>query len=962
MNYRTPCLYTLLLFFSHSVFAQYYNTGQDPASLKWMQIKTERFNVIFPREYADGGMDFAKTLEDSYSKLHPFYPAKKFKIPVVIHNHSVHSNGYVAWAPRRMEIYPTPEQNTIPLDHVQQLAIHEITHVFQMTSLRKGFSKALSILLGEQSTGLMASLLPLWFLEGQAVLAETALTESGRGRSSYFMKPLKTISVERGKMYKYDKILNGSFRDYVPDHYQSGYQMVTYAMVKHDPLIWKKVIDYTARYPFTISPVNISLYRNTGLTKKRLFNEAFDTLNTIWTEEIGDNKTEDYVVLNPDKKRQFINYYSPVFSGPDSIFAIKTSLSDPPEFVLLNPAERTEKKIHVPGQMYPYFITYGNGKIVWVETSPDIRWENRRYSNVRMFDINSGKLTQLTRRSRYLAASVSPDGRNVAAIENTTENLNNLVFIDTERGKTIHSVASPGNMHLQRPQWSQDGDKISVIYLTEEGEGIASYDIADRKWEILLNAAREDLQASFIRKDSLFYVSSLSGTDNAYLKTADRTLVLTRSKFGINDLSLEGKSLLFSDYSLQGNNISTVQLAGEELSQTDNLDSSSYLINHLDLDTILPEKPAETDYKLQPYRKWQHLFNFHSWMPFYADIEEIQADPSAIRPGATIMSQNHLSTLTTSVGYEYSAGKNHVFHSKITWAGWLPVFESRLDYGNDPFIYKSRDDDDPSVIQSGVRFYNTISLPLNFSAGKFTSYLRPSFSSDYKNDLVYMRGGNYYDSDQMILSARLFFSNIYRYAHRDIYPKWGQALDVNYSFAPFDKEIYGTVLTIKTAFYFPGFLPDNGIRIRYERENQVPSRFYFGNRVPFPRGYKDIISMELDLVTVDYVLPLLYPDFNLANLFYLKRIRTGIFHDYATGRDNIYYIHTETGVRPQRNDFREDFRSYGFELLADFHVLRIPFMISGGVQTAWKTLSDSPSIMLLFKLDIYGMAIGRKWL
>ena len=35
--------------------AQYYDTGQDPGSLKWMQIKTGRFTVIYPRTYGDAG-------------------------------------------------------------------------------------------------------------------------------------------------------------------------------------------------------------------------------------------------------------------------------------------------------------------------------------------------------------------------------------------------------------------------------------------------------------------------------------------------------------------------------------------------------------------------------------------------------------------------------------------------------------------------------------------------------------------------------------------------------------------------------------------------------------------------------------------------------------------------------------------------------------------------------------------
>jgi hypothetical protein len=286
MKYPVILLYTTFLLFAQVTFAQYYDTGQDPASLKWLQIKTGRFTVIYPEAYGSGGMVFAQSLEEAYSKLVSLFPERKFKIPVVIHNFSTQSNGYVAWAPRRMEIYPTPLQNTIPLEPERQLAIHELTHVFQMESLNRGFSKAMSLILGEQFTGIVASLLPLWYLEGNAVFAESALTESGRGRSPSFQKQLKAIAVEQGSMYKYDKIVNSSYKDYVPDHYQSGYQMVTWAMAKYDPQIWNKVLNYTAKQPFTINPVNISLSRSAGITKKSLFKETFDTLKTIWIKDV----------------------------------------------------------------------------------------------------------------------------------------------------------------------------------------------------------------------------------------------------------------------------------------------------------------------------------------------------------------------------------------------------------------------------------------------------------------------------------------------------------------------------------------------------------------------------------------------------------------------------------------------------------------------------------------------------
>jgi hypothetical protein len=206
----------------------------------------------------------------------------------------------------------------------------------------------------------------------------------------------------------------------------------------------------------------------------------------------------------------------------------------------------------------------------------------------------------------------------------------------------------------------------------------------------------------------------------------------------------------------------------------------------------------------------------------------------------------------------------------------------------------------------------------------------------------------------------LYFSNYHKYALRDIYPRWAQTIDLNYSFAPFDRKIYGSAVTLKTSFYFPGIFPDNGIKIRFEKEKQDTEKFLFGNRVPLPRGYLNIISNDIELLSVDYVLPLAYPDFNLSSLLYLKRIRTGLFYDYALGTGNTYYNNTANGlVAVYYHDYEESFKSFGFELMADFHILRIPYMISCGVQTAWKKLSESPSFEILFNIDLFGMSIGR---
>ena len=710
----------------HNTSAQYYDTGTDPSSLKWKQIKTSRFTIIFPETYTEGGLAYAKSLEKAYSDLLALYPEKDFKIPVIIHNYSTRLNGYVSWAPRRVELYTTPEQNTIPLAPEKQLAIHELTHVLQMNSLNNGLTKALSFVLGEQIIGVVSSYLPLWLLEGEAVFAETILTNSGRGRSASFQNQVKALILENGKMYKYDKSLNGSFRNFIPNHYETGYQMVTWARAKNDPTLWNNVLDYTGKNPYSFNPVNISLNRNARLTKNRLHNETFDSLRTIWNKELSMNNSVKYETVNPEKKGKYINYNSPVVIGKDSILAIKTSLSAPPSFMLIDPSAKTERRIHTPGQMYPWHLSGGNKKIVWVESQSDFRWENRSYSVIKVMDLNNKSVKKISNRTRYLAASISPNGKRIAAVENTINNINKLLVLDSETGIVLLSVTTPENVYIQRPQWTEDSEIITSVFLEEDREGIMSFTLSNSEWKILVPAGVEDLQSSELRNDSLFFVSSKYGNNNIFIRTPDNNITaLTRSRFGATDLSIEGGNVFFSDYNSTGNNICSINLKGEKPIIAEKPDSSSFLIDRFENIQKEDDTTSISTYSPVPYRKWMHLFKFHSWMPFYADLEEIKADPTNIRPGVTILSQNHLSSLISSIGYEYSEEKNHVFHTRLTWKGWYPVIESQLDYGNDPSIDKMGSKvDNPADVFPGLRFYNTVSVPLNFSSGKFSQFLR----------------------------------------------------------------------------------------------------------------------------------------------------------------------------------------------------------------------------------------------
>ena len=961
MKICNTILLIILLLSPVIINAQYYETGQDPANLKWMQVKTGKFTVIYPEKYGKEGIEFAKSLDKANSALASLFPEMKFRLPVVIHSFTVESNGYVAWAPKRMEIFPTPEQNTIPLDTKSQLTLHELAHVMQMKSLNTGTSKFLSYFFGQQITGALALMLPLWFMEGDAVFSESILSESGRGRSPDFQKTLKAIAVEKEHVFRYDKMVCGSFRDYTPDYYQYGYQMVAWSFASTDLNLWNRILAFTASEPFTLNPVNICLRRNSGLTKRMLYDQTFDVLKNQWQKDIAASGAQPYMPVNPDKKKQYINYNSPVFAGKDSIIAVKTSLTDPPSFVLINPSLKTEKRIHVPGNIYPYFISYGNGIIVWVETTVDPRWANREYSVIKLKNLKTGITKQLTHRSRYMAVSVSPDGSLIAAVENTYDNKNSLVFLSAYDGTFQKSIAVPGNASIQQPRWSDDGKKITVIFLTDAGEGIMSYSPAENIWNILVEAGRNDLQSAQSRNDSLFFTSSVSGVENGFLLTPGGKLIeIINSRFGANNMIVNGSEIIFNDYTSAGNNICMAFLPGKEKEAYFSEKRSSFLADRFD---IKPAQQQDTvkDYTPQPYRKWQHLFNIHSWMPFYTDINAIESNSQTLRPGITLLSQNVLSTLTATAGYEYSAEKRNMIHTNITWSGWYPVLQSQLDYGSEPVIYKNSTDPQPSSTVNGYHFVNTLSLPLNFNTGSFSQFVYFAGSSNYQNKYIFISKSSGYDVGQIQLAGRFYFYNYYKSAYRDIYPRWAQLIDFSYISWPFDKSFFGPDIYLKTAFYFPGIFRNNSIKLRFEKEHQSFAGYLSDNRIDFPRSYLNIISSKLDFMSVDYEAPLFYPDLSISSILYLTRIRAGLFYDWGRGYNN-YYLKIQNGSQSiDRHTIGPDiFSSFGGELLADFHLFRIPYRISGGVQAAWKGFGETPAFEMVFKMDINGTTIGRR--
>ena len=78
--------------------------------------------------------------------------------------------------------------------------------------------------------------------------------------------PLFTIEyraylTEGTKKFPLDKWFCGSYKNYIPDHYQFGYQLAAWSREQYGDDMWSRVAEYGSKYPYTILTTKWALHK-----------------------------------------------------------------------------------------------------------------------------------------------------------------------------------------------------------------------------------------------------------------------------------------------------------------------------------------------------------------------------------------------------------------------------------------------------------------------------------------------------------------------------------------------------------------------------------------------------------------------------------------------------------------------------------------------------------------------------
>ncbi len=899
----------LIAIFCTFTQAQFYNTGSDPASVRWSQIKTDKFQIIFPNEANTDAQRIANTLTLTTTHTASGISSNiKKPIKIVFHNQNILSNGYVVWAPRRMELITTMPQRSYAQNYIDQLALHEYRHVAQVEKLNQGFTRGLSFLMGEIAPGAVTGILPLWFLEGDAVVNETALSSTGRGREPSFNQGLKAIELEKSRRLTYDQIYLGTYRTAAPNHYEFGYQMVAYAQVKYGNTFWGNTLDLVGKRPFTFIPFYSGLKKQANLSKTKLYNETFDFMGAKWKEEASKIIPHTATQIQTEYKSKFVSYRFPYQQTDGSVIALRSSIDDINKFVHLKNGK--EKVLKVVGSFSGSQIAYSDKYIAWEETRYDPRWEQRNYSVIKIYNQQNKKTRILKRTERHFSPSINPAEDKIAVQKVNPVNRSTIEIYDIESSLLIKDFEHPEGLLLTYNCWINDSS-IAIVTVSEKGKAIYVLDWLQNKWTKIFGESFNNISNLYAKNNIIYFTYTQDGRQNIYQLelTSGEVLRVTNTKTGVDfaTVSQQNKQMIFSEYGSEGYKLKKLEMDNNQATNLSDIPQyehihANYLSSQSKIniqDTIYETKKFESS----KYSKSKNTFNFHSWiLPVYVDLDEITSDVTLftnnVHPGVMLFSQNSLSTVTSTFGYYYKDGYSY-FNPSFKIKAFYPVLSFDMKIGGPPEIIQvySEVTNVSNSLKNHQQYNLRISLPFKLSNGiinsGFTSGIQFAYENTYFvdsnlsniNDVYDYYEGIYYYEGKSYTDFTLSYYLTSKSSYKDINPKWGISTYYSYYNPLKNGEYYDNNQVFLSNIYLPGILKTHSIVVNLAIENGRGARF------SPPRGF---LSSELYprksaiKYGLNYTLPLLYPDLSIGPVVYIKRIHTNIFYDRMDYNADFY--------------------------------------------------------------------------
>ena len=979
-------LWLLLFLYFTPVKAQFVDLGQDPASTRWRQIKTEHFQIIYPAFFEQNAQYLANIYEKLYAHANSLGSTPK-KMSMIVRANGGIANGNAGWAPKKSELYTSPSQETTDA-WLEHLCVHEFRHIVQYDKVNQGFTRTLYYLFGEQITMAVVGLyIPMWYLEGDATDFETSVLPGGRGRSPEFLNQMKAQIVEKG-LYPYDKAVLGSYKDFVPNRYVLGYFLVGNSRVNYGNRIWQNALARVGQRPLGITPFANSLQQTLNQqrdslwntprfqsifvnpdsvktantyndAKRTLYRDNFSELQQVWEKEATTiSHTFDTI---PTRNPAYTNYHYPTPYQTNSLITYKEGLGEAGAFVLLENAK--EQLIFRPGTLYDYKFALNHQTLVWSEYKPHPRWEHGGRMTLASYHL----ATRHYRRHSAPANRYAPFvvNNNWGFVEVDKNDNASLVIMDQDFQQELFRLTGKPHELFVHPTFDGEAHIITVV-VSPAGKWLERINMQTGERTPITPVTHYEIDHPVALTTSLIYRSAFNGNNALYAQTTPLTFgeTVLNSRFGISTPTYSPlrDTLYFSFYTSDGYKPGKIALHKLQTSPIDTvIFPTAQALTALENWSF--SLTTDSSYTSRKYNKATHLFNPHSWGPIFPDRES-----STIDLGIAVSSQNKLSTLYFTAGYVLDQDYPHGnWQLLATYKGWWPVFNlewksgrqddfARIDY--QAIHLETGRKDTVYILNDTRRTELTLNLQLPFTWNTknyyrgLTPYLQyelqnlrdnrmqtfAAWNTHFEKMWTHVSPAEYtFDNSNVqlqILQYGLSFYNQTRMSDRDLYPRWGQSLHGGYAHTPWENVDYGGTWWGEARFYLPGLALHHSLSLYGAHQQKSDEANYYSNKIQSPRGMK-LSGHRLSTLRTSYTLPLAYPDTRIGPLLYLKRLSGTLFFDAG---------------QEKNRQTRKTYYSYGLEALFDTHCFRLPFPVNLGTRIGYESRQNSLFVDLLFSI------------
>ncbi len=907
----------LILFWSTSLLAGLIQAPSVPVSfvqnasgISWKMISSEHFEVIYPDGFAEDAKLVLATLDSVYEEASSSLKIEPRKIPIILQPHTLVSNGFVTLAPRRSEFFTTPLMGpgVGQTEWLRTLALHEFRHVVQFEKSQHGFARALYIILGEVGSAIAMGLtIPSWYFEGDAVGIETALSLGGRGRLPLFDRDLRALVLD-GQEWSYDQMFFGSFKRYRPNHYVLGFFLTTFIRKKFGSDILEQIHWDTMERAYNPLAFYWACEKYTKLTIDELYREMMAELSQQWGIEPRDNK-----ITLKKNEADWINYSYPVRSE-GKVFAFKQSLSKILQFVEMG---EVDKVLWTPTPLVQDFpFKARKGKIAYSQTLLHPRFGNKDFSQVLVRDLATQKIVFEKSQTKWTLPVLNHQADRLAYVSWTEDGKVQIGIWDLTTNTEVWSMPWSRQEAIMGLDWTEDAQSLILLHRSGAyAHHFVRIDLLSKQTHQLLSTETSPWSYPVVYQNQIYFQSPQTGVDNIFRFNLDSLEVqqVTHEPLGAYHPHLDSEGLAYVSYTAEGQKIKSKPWPLELYSTSTPTHSFAQDITSLEAKGDVLQATQMKDIKEKDYHQLSHSFNPHSWF--------LMAPPFSATMNAEIRSTNLLNTLNIGAGAQWDLNERvPQMYAFTQWQYLWPVFDFKMGYGNRRL--------DGDVWEEGASSLG-VTLPYTSLYGAFTHSSRLRLGGELLHAAGRSSTSNVVLKDDSLAGVSTEWSSsiLHRQALRDVLPPWGAQLRVR---AQSLKDIEKPGLTTHQA-YFSGQLYSTPIfnHHHFYLESSYQENSANGYRLPsfqlFPRGVSNVFLEKSTKQSLNYLLPVAYPEWNAGEWFYVKRLSLNLFYDHLEG------------TRLNRN---LTFESQGIELWVDSHFFRNSFNIQWGLRYSRPKLEE----------------------